>query len=81
MTHWGGASPGSGKGACGTTKSCGNPGYGCYCGAVQKAWREDSALLTEKSHLPVKQLSFDDTGDDEEDDYHTLEKLKRYGIA
>jgi len=52
--------------------SCVNPGYGCYCDAVEKAWREDSALLTEKSHLPVKQLSFGDTGDDEEDDYHTL---------
>ena len=31
MTYWGGASPGSGKCACGMTNSCAKPGSGCNC--------------------------------------------------
>ena len=31
MTYWGGASPGSGKCACGMTNSCANPNRGCNC--------------------------------------------------
>jgi len=38
-------------------------------------------LLTEKSDLPVTQLRFGDTGDSREQGYHTLGKLKCYGIA
>ena len=81
MTYWGGASPGSGKCACGMTKSCVNPKYGCNCDAIERAWREDSGLLNDKTHLPVKQLRFGDTGGDDEEGYHTLGKLKCYGIA
>ena len=53
MTHWGGASPGSGKCACGMTNSCAG-GYGCNCDKNDNVWREDSGLLTDKTHLPVK---------------------------
>ena len=81
MAYWGGASPGSGKCACGMTNSCVDPKYGCNCDAAEKVWREDSGLLTEKSHLPVKQLRFGDTGAESEEGYHTLGKLKCYGIA
>ena len=81
LTYWGGASPDSGKCACGMTNSCVDPKYGCNCDVIEKVWREDSGLLTEKSHLPVTQLRFGDTGGDDEEGYHTLGKLKCYGIA
>ena len=81
MTTWGGASPGSGKCACGMTNSCADPSYQCNCDMNDLGWREDSGLLTEKTHLPVKQLRFGDTGDKPEEGYHTLGKLKCYGIA
>ena len=42
--------------------------------------REDSGLLTEKSHLLVIQLRFGDTGASSEDGNHTLGKLKPYGM-
>ena len=81
MTYWGGASPGSGKCACGMTNSCANPSYGCNCDKNDFVWREDRGLLTDKTHLPVKQLRFGDTGDGSEQGYHTLGKLKCYGTA
>jgi len=81
MTYWGGASPGSGKCACGMTNSCVDPGRSCNCDANDNVWREDSGLLTDKTHLPVKQLRFGDTGEYFEQGYHTLGKLKCYGIA
>ena len=80
MTYWGGASPSSGKCACGMTSSCAG-GYGCNCDKNDNVWREDSGLLTDKTHLPVKQLRFSDTTSSTEEGYHTLGKLKCYGIA
>ena len=80
MTYWGGASPGSGKCACGMTNSCAG-GNSCNCGVNDLVWREDSGLLTDKTTLPVKQLRFGDIGDGGEEGYHTLGKLKCYGIA
>ena len=79
MTYWGGASPGSGKCACGMTNSCAG-GYGCNCDKNDYVWREDSGLLTDKTHLPVKQLRFGDAAGSNKG-YHTLGKLKCYGIA
>ena len=86
MNYWGGASANSGKSykqvcACGMTDSCANPSYGCNCDKNDGIWREDSGLLTDKAHLPVKQLSFSDTGAASESGYHTLGKLKCYGIS
>ena len=81
MTYWGGASPGSGKCACGMTNSCANPSYGCNCDKNDYVWREDSGLLTDKTHLPVKQLRFGDAENTNNQGYHTLGKLKCYGIA
>ena len=81
MMYWGGASPGLGRCACGMTNSCANPSYGCNCDAIGNLWREDSGLLTDKTHLPVEQLRFGDTGANGEEVYHTLGKLKCYGIA
>ena len=81
MTYWGGASPGSGKCACGMTNSCAKPAYGCNCDKNDKVWREDSGLLTNKAQLPVKQLKFGDTGDEYEKGYHTLGKFKCFGIT
>ena len=81
MTYWGGASPGSGKCACGMTNSCAERSRVCNCEKNDEVWREDSGLLTDKTSLPVKQLRFGDTGDRGEQGYHTLGKLKCYGIA
>ena len=82
MTYWGGASPSdSYKCACGVTNSCADSSRGCNCDKNDDAWREDSGLLTEKSHLPVLQLKFGDTEGSSEKGYHTLGKLKCYGMA
>jgi len=80
MKYWGGASV-SGKCACGMTNSCANSGYGCNCDKNDEVWREDSGLLTDKTHLPVKQLRFGDVGTSSEKGYHTLGKFKCYGEA
>ena len=81
MTYWGGAVPDSGKCACGMNNSCAYPSLGCNCDKNDAVWREDSGLLTDKIHLPVKQLRFGDTEDNNEKGYHTLGKFKCYGIA
>ena len=80
MKYWGGASPGSGKCACGMTNSCARSSDGCNCDKNDNVWREDSGLLTDKTKLPVKQLRFSDVSTDEEG-YHTLGKLRCFGIA
>ena len=80
MTYWGGASF-SGKCACGMTNSCADSSYGCNCDKNDRVWREDSGLLTDRTRLPVKQLRFGDTGHHSEKGYHTLGKLKCYGIV
>ena len=79
-TYWGGAAPGSGKCACGMTNSSAG-GYGCNCDKNDFVWREDSGLLTDKTHLPVKQLRFGDVSGGGEEGRHTLGKLECYGIA
>ena len=83
MTYWGGGKPDSSNCACGVSNSCGDndSNLRCNCDKSDRKWREDSGLLTEKTHLPVKQLRFGDTGHDYEKGYHTLGKLKCYGIA
>ena len=81
VTHWGGATPGSGKCACGMTNSCADSTYGCNCDKNDGVWREDSGLLTGKTKLPVKQLRFGDAGDGYNQGYHTLGKLKCYGSS
>ena len=83
MNYWGGASPGGRQQicACGMTNSCADSRYGCNCDKNDWVWREDSGLLTNKTHLPVKQLRFGDTGDSSESGYHTLGKFKCYGMA
>ena len=80
ITYWGGASPGSGKCACGMTNSCADSSKLCNCDKNDNVWREDSGLLTDKTKLPVKQLRFGDASTPEEG-YHTLGKLKCFGIA
>ena len=80
MTYWGGASPGSGKCACGMNNSCAAIGR-CNCDPNDNVWREDSGLLTDKTKLPVKQLRFGDTGESKERGYHNLGKFKCYGTA
>ena len=84
MAYWGGANFKTGGCACGLTRSCANgQSLKCNCDKNDKKWREDGGFLTNKSHLPVKQLRFGDTGDADrnEEGYHTLGKLECYGLT
>ena len=80
MRYWGGASAND-KCACGMTNSCANPSDGCNCDKNDNVWREDSGLLTDKTKLPVRQLRFGDIDSNREVGYHTLGKLKCYGMV
>ena len=84
MTYWGGVDFVDYKCACSLTNSCADPIDGCNCDSNDDVWREDSGLLTDKSKLPVTQLRFGDTGiasdGADEKGYHTLGKLKCYGL-
>lgn len=79
MTYWGGVSSGTVGCACSVNNNCANPSKPCNCDKNDNTWREDSGFLTNKSHLPVTQLRFGDTGDGGEEGYHTLGKLECYG--
>ena len=82
MTYWGGANDTfPHKCACGLSGTCADPGYGCNCDKNDNVWREDSGLLTNKSHLPVIQLRFGDIDSSFQNGYHTLGKLKCYGVT
>ena len=82
MTYWGGGNSVPNMCACGLNGSCAVSSFGCNCDKNDAIWREDSGLLTNKSHLPVIQLRFGDTGDAnlKEEGHHTLGKLKCYGM-
>ena len=83
MAYWGGATPADYyKCACGVTNTCANIERGCNCDEnSEDVWREDSGFLNEKVHLPMRKLKFGDTGNAAEQGYHTLGKLKCYGMA
>ena len=84
MNYWGGATGSDKMCACGLTNSC-SRGYKCNCkdrNGNGVGWREDSGLLTDKSVLPVTQIRLGDIGDwPGEEGYHTLGKLKCYGVV
>ena len=62
-TYWGGANLATGGCTCGLTGSCADDeSLKCNCDKNDENWREDSSFLTIKSHLPVKQLRFGETG-------------------
>jgi hypothetical protein len=78
MNYWGGAAVNSGKCACGMANTCAGEKK-CNCDVNDKTWREDSGYLTDKNTLPVTELRFGDTGDNREEGYHTLGKLRCWG--
>ena len=88
MFYFDGANPGYDGCACGKNNSCVKASKVCNCDENSQIWRVDSGLLTNKSHLPVIQLRFGDTGSyyisngdfRPEEGYHTLGKLECYGI-
>lgn len=89
MTYWNGSVFSPRKCACGMDNSCqqrannNNKINYCNCDMNDDTWREDTGLLTNKLHLPVKQLKFGDSGtarnNVNERGYHTLGKFKCYG--
>ena len=80
MNYWGGAGGSANMCACGVTNSC-SSGKKCNCPGRYGRWKEDSGLLTDKSALPVSQIRLADLDDSGEEGYHTLGKLKCYGLA
>ena len=80
MTYWGGVNSVPYKYACGLSGACADPSDGCNCDKNDYNWREDRGMLANKSQLPVIQLRFGDTDGILEIGYHTLGKLKCYGI-
>lgn len=82
MTYWDGAAADRRMCACGIKGTCAKGDKSrCNCDANDKKWREDSGLLTNKIHLPVKQLKFGDTDLKHEEGCNTLGKFKCYGTA
>ena len=81
MYYWGGAIPYSRKCACGITNTCVGGGR-CNCKNYGPGgWRNDSGLLTDRSSLPVVQLTIGNVGNSwERDGNYTLGKFKCYGI-
>ena len=79
MDYWGGADVNSGKCACGMNNTCADKAKRCNCDKNDPKWREDSGYLTDKNTLPVTELRFGDTGGDDEEGEHTLEKLRCWG--
>ena len=79
MAYWGGGSNAY-RCACAMTNSCADPSLSCNRNKNDTTWREDSGFLIDKSHLPVTQLRFGDTGYSVEEGYHTLGKLECYGM-
>ena len=80
MAYWSEASEAYQGCACAVNSSCASPQKLCNCDKNDLVWREDSGLLTNKSHLPVSQLRFGDAGEAGEEGYHTLGKLECYGM-
>ena len=80
MNYWGGATGYNNMCACGVTNSCSN-GKKCNCDNHAYGWRADSGLLTDKPALPVTQIRLGDLDGSNEEGYHTLGKLKCYGLA
>ena len=82
MNYWGGATGSDKMCACGVTNSCSSPNSKkCNCHNRASGWREDSGLLTDKSVLPVTQIRLGDLDGSHEEGYHTLGKLKCYGVV
>ena len=79
MTYWGGENSVPYMCACGLNGSCAEPSIRCNCDKNEHVWR--SGLLTNKSHLPVIKPRFGDTGNAGKEGYHTLGKLKCYGVG
>ena len=80
MNYWGGGNGSANMCACRVTNSCLN-GQKCNCYDGGSGWREDSGLLTDKSALPVSRIRLADFDASIEIGYHTLGKLKCYGLA
>ena len=76
MTNWGGVDSSKSGCACSLNNSC-KTGT-CNCDVNDSRPREDKGLLSEKEYLPVTELRFGDTGDQGEEGFHTLGKLKCY---
>lgn len=62
MDYWAGALPGSRKCECGILGNCYDRTKWCNCDSNQLQWLEDGGDIREIEYLPVKAVSFGDTG-------------------
>ncbi|KAF6715522.1 Contactin-associated protein-like 4 [Oryzias melastigma] len=60
QTYWGGAPPDSHQCACALQGKCLDPRFSCNCDADHDQWTDDSGLITQKEHLPVRSLVLGD---------------------
>ena len=61
MKYWGGSENKEGYCACGVAQTCDEESLKCNCDE-NEGKREDSRLLTDKTHLPVSQLRSEGIG-------------------
>ncbi|XP_013419026.1 neurexin-4 [Lingula anatina] len=76
-TFWAGGTPGgaSYNCACSRDGSCADPSDHCNCDANDNVWRSDEGYITQSSYLPITIVKFGDTGDSDEEGYHTVGPL------
>lgn len=77
MDYWAGALPGSRKCECGILGNCYDRTKWCNCDSNQLQWLEDGGDIREIENLPVKAVSFGDTGSPIDEKYgrYTLGSL------
>ena len=79
MKNWGGLVSVDYKCTC-LNNTCANTNYGCNCDMSDRTWREEGAFLKDKFMLLVKQPRFGDALYYSDKGYHTLGKLKCFGL-
>ena len=79
MKNWGGVVSVDYECTC-LNNTCADTNYGCNCDMSDRTWREEGAFLKDKFMLLVKQLRFGDALYYSDKGYHTLGKLKGFGL-
>ncbi|XP_033633182.1 lymphocyte antigen 75-like [Asterias rubens] len=73
--YWGGAPSSTSVCACGYYGNCDNGHSRCNCQVNDYNWRSDVGDLSDKNDLPVTQIKIGDTGNGDEQAYHTVGPL------
>ncbi|XP_053555934.1 contactin-associated protein-like 4 [Bombina bombina] len=79
QTYWAGSSPGAKKCTCGPQGNCIDKRFYCNCDAEKNEWSNDTGFLSNKDHLPVRQIVITDTDRTNSDAAYKLGPLKCWG--